>query len=123
MELSFSIRGMQKHSLLLAKFLAQKGCRIVLVHCGGGLFSENLKISSSDELKNIEEICIKFPKTDPFPGHYVRENKAYSRDIFVELEGRLNEFDLIYGQGFTAWHFIKENINANSGPFGEFFMA
>lgn len=106
----FQLGGMQKHSLLLAKFLAQKGCRIVLVHCGGVDYSpENFKnLFTSDELKNIEDICIKFPKTDPFPGHYVRENKAYSRDIFVELEGRLNEFDLIYGQGFTAWHFIKE---------------
>jgi glycosyltransferase involved in cell wall biosynthesis len=106
----FQLGGMQKHSLLLAKFLAQKGCKVVVLHCGGVDYSpQNFQAAFSDEeLKNIEEIYIKFPKTDPFPGHYIRENKVYSRNAFDELEERIDQFDLIYGQGFTAWHFIKE---------------
>ncbi|NOQ74757.1 MAG: glycosyltransferase [Crocinitomix sp.] len=106
----FQIGGMQKHSLILAKLLANSQIQVHLMHCGGNEYSpEKFKeLFTEDEFNFIAETVVKFPKTDPFPGHYIRENKAYSRNAFLELEDQLHEFDLIYAQGFTGWRFIRE---------------
>lgn len=106
----FQIGGMQKHSLILAKLLAGSQIHIHLLHCGGNEYSpEKFKeLFTSTEFNFITETVVKFPKTDPFPGHYIRENKAYSKNAFLELEDQLNEFDLVYAQGFTGWRFIRE---------------
>lgn len=106
----FQIGGMQKHSIILAKLLAKSQIHVHLLHCGGDDYSpEKFKALFTDqEFLLISETVIKFPKTDPFPGHYIRENKAYSKNAFLELEDRINEFDLIYAQGFSGWRFIRE---------------
>ena len=106
----FQIGGMQKHSLMLAKFLIKNGVHVHLVHCGGNDYSPEMFLSLFDqELQEfISETYVKFPKSDPFPGHYIRENKTYSKNAYFELESRMNEFDLVYAQGFSGWRFIKE---------------
>lgn len=106
----FQIGGMQKHSLVLARLLAKNKVHIHVVHCGGAEYSQEAFQSLFDEdiLPYVSETVVKFPKTDPFPGHYIRENKTYSKNIFLELEDQIGEFDLIYAQGFSGWRFIKE---------------
>lgn len=109
----FQLGGMQKHSLILVKLLAQRKVTVHLVHCGGANYSPEsfAALFEEEERKFITETFVKFPKTDPFPGHYIRENKAYSKNIFFELEEALCEkdsFDLIYAQGFSGWRLIKE---------------
>lgn len=109
----FQLGGMQKHSLILVKLLAQRKVTVHLVHCGGANYSPEsfAALFEEEERKFITETFVKFPKTDPFPGHYIRENKAYSKNIFFELEKVLCEkksFDLIYAQGFAGWRLIKE---------------
>ncbi|MFT5822003.1 MAG: glycosyltransferase involved in cell wall biosynthesis [Crocinitomix sp.] len=106
----FQIGGMQKHSLILAKLLASSQIQVHLLHCGGNDYSsEKFKeLFTESEFNFITETVVKFPKTDPFPGHYIRENKAYSKNAFLELEDQLNDFDLIYAQGFSGWRFIRE---------------
>ena len=106
----FQIGGMQKHSLILAKFLAKNQINVHLIHCGGDGYSNEAFFELFDEQEKmfIEETFVEFTKTDPFPGHYIRENKAYSRNAFLKMEDRLAEFDLIYAQGFSGWRFIKE---------------
>lgn len=106
----FQLGGMQKHSLLLVKMLAKANQTIEVVHCGGKDYSSESfsALFTIEEQSKIQETYVKFPKTDPFPGHYIRENKAYSKNAYFELEDRIKTFDLIYAQGFTGWHFIKE---------------
>jgi len=106
----FQLGGMQKHSLMLARQFADRGIEIHLVHCGGLNYSPEAfqDLFTADQRNYLTESFVKFPKTDPFPGHYIRENKAYSKNIYFELEDEIQSFDLIYAQGFTAWHFIKE---------------
>jgi glycosyltransferase involved in cell wall biosynthesis len=106
----FQLGGMQKHSLMLIQQFADRGIDLRVVHCGGLNYStESFQgLFSQEQQKHISETYIKFPKTDPFPGHYIRESKAYSKNAYFELESDLHSFDLIYAQGFTAWHFIKE---------------
>ena len=106
----FQLGGMQKHSLVLAKLLAKEKNHLHIVHCGGENYNSNafLELFDSDEREYVEETVVKFARTDPFPGHYIRENKMYSKNIYFEFEDSISSFDLIYAQGFTGWRFIKE---------------
>ena len=104
----FQLGGMQKHSYILSKLLLERGVELCVYHCGGvgyssDAFSDLFKASST----RIQERVIPFPKLGKLPGHYIRENKKYSELIFKDSLDRLEEFDLIYAQGFTGWHFIK----------------
>lgn len=105
--------GMQKHSYYLAKYLAKNQVRITLYHCT--MDQKRLDNNGADstaftkvELQYIDFRYFQFPKTDVFPGHYVRENKAYSSLIYEDIKQQLGQFDLVYAQGYTGWRFIKE---------------
>jgi glycosyltransferase involved in cell wall biosynthesis len=105
----FQLGGMQKHSLVLSKLLALNGVKLQVYHCGGQDYSQELFMSAyKDAADHVQESMIPFPKLDKLPGHYIRENKRYSQMIYEDVKSKLGEFDLIYAQGFTAWHFIKE---------------
>ncbi len=112
----FQLGGMQKYALTLARLLLKNNVNIHVVHCGGEGYNKD-KFQSLFEgyaVGEVKETVVKFPKTDPFPGHYIRENKVYSKNIFLEMKDHLNSFDLIYAQGFSGWRFIKEK---NMGTF------
>ena len=107
----FQLGGMQRHSALLCEHFSNRGVVITMVHCGGVDYSvENFKEKFSSDL--VEELLIPFHRTDSFPGHYVRESKKYSKEIYNSVKERLKLFDLIYAQGFTPWYFLKAK---NSG--------
>lgn len=115
----FQLGGMQKHSLILARLLADHGIYVHLVHCGGEGYSEQQfkTLFTKARQAYITETVIAFPKMDPFPGHYLRENKRYSNHIYdqiaVDQKGNENPYDLVYAQGFTGWEFIKERKAGN----------
>lgn len=106
----FQIGGMQKYALTLAKQLLRNGIELHIVHCGGENYTtENFNnLFSEQERTKLTETHVKFPKTDPFPGHYIRESKMYAKNVFFEVEDQLNDFDLVYAQGFAGWWCIKE---------------
>jgi hypothetical protein len=107
----FQLGGMQKHSLILTKLLSERGVDLHIVHCGGENYSTT-KFFESYSNSNVEETMIPFPESGKLPGHYLRENKQYSKLIFKEFEKELSDFDLIYAQGFTAWHFLRAKKKA-----------
>lgn len=99
---------MQKHSTILSSLLVEKGNEVTVVHCGGKDYSADSFTKLYPANGEVEEVYIPFPKTDSLPGHYIRENKLYSKHIYTKLKDRLDDFDIIYSQGFTAWHLLKE---------------
>jgi glycosyltransferase involved in cell wall biosynthesis len=103
----FKIGGMQKHSTILTDLLLKKGVAVTLVHPGGDTYKKEAFKELFGGSDAIDEIRLHFPKRDPLPGHYIRENKEYSKQIYLKVQDRINEFDIIYAQGFTAWHFLK----------------
>lgn len=122
----FVIGGMQKHSTLLINELARKGCSLTVIHPGGKDFSEAVLESVFSEYSTIEFILVPFPKFMKFPGHYIRENKAYSKQAFEILKSRLNLYDIIYCQGLTGYFFVTQKVNTipviiNLHGYGEFF--
>ena len=116
----FQIGGMQKHSIILAQHLAEKGCQLHLVHCGGENYSHKKMRSlfPSTSWSNIRETVIPFPELDGLPGHYIRENKRYSKQAYLAIKKEIKDnneatFDLVYAQGFTGWYFINERDQGN----------
>lgn len=110
----FQLGGMQKHSLIMTRLLAEREVWMRVYHNGGSAYSPlAFEANYGAEFKHITECCIEWPELDNFPGHYIRENKRYSELIYNDCKDILNEFDLVYAQGFTGWHFIKEKKKGN----------
>lgn len=109
----FVIGGMQKHSLNLIQNLTIQNVDVHAVHCGGKDYSsQNFeKLFDEFQFDKIQETVIEFPKSGLLPGHYLRENRKYSKLIFDKFEKIISEFDLIYAQGFTGSYFIKAGKN------------
>ena len=111
----YNIGGMQNHSYLLTKLLAQNNCKITLVHCGFfnniNFFEDYADIFSPSEIKNITPVFIPFMSNGKIPGHYIKESKLYSENIKKHFGINLSKFDLIYAQGFTGWNFLNNNQN------------
>jgi glycosyltransferase involved in cell wall biosynthesis len=116
----FVTGGMQKHSYYLAKFLTRMNVDVHLVHCSNDLNTIDVKEHPEFDDFNHEKITFKsykFPSQGMFIGHYVRENKRYSEMIYTDLKDQLDDFNLIYCQGFTGWSFIqKSNRNKINAP-------
>lgn len=105
----FQIGGMQKHSLILSRLLAERGVWMRLYHIGGKDYSpDEFQLLYGSEISYISEKVIPWPQATRLPGHYVRENKKYSELIFNDVKETLHEYDLIYAQGFTGWYFILQ---------------
>lgn len=108
----FTMGGMQKHSYFLAKYFSLSNVKVEVVHCSDNMIKDELSFSEFDDF-NQSEVSFKhftFPKLDSLPGHYLRESKAYSHNLYEFYKDKLSEFDAIYAQGFTAWSFIKKSV-------------
>ena len=111
----YVLGGMQKHSLILSKLLAQKGHQVTLVHCGytnQQEFNEDYStLFTPEELKNLNIEFVPFIIIGKLPGHYIKANKHYSSLLFNKYKKKLASFDLIYAQGFTSYHFLNNFKN------------
>lgn len=108
----FVMGGMQKHSYYLVKYLSQNGVQIEVAHCteDADYYCKELKTVN---MENVTLREFNFSSSDKLPGHYIRSNKTYSSKIYQYYANKLNEFDLIYAQGFVGWRFIKERKKGN----------
>jgi glycosyltransferase involved in cell wall biosynthesis len=116
----FVVGGMQKHSHYLAAFLARQGVEVVLLHCvHTANIPEREEVLKALDLPNdasIEIIGRRFPRMGNMPGHYLRESYADSIEVFKFLKPRLNEFDVIYSKGFTAWELLNRKRKGLQTP-------
>jgi glycosyltransferase involved in cell wall biosynthesis len=108
----FVIGGMQQHSTKMVKCLLEKGVEIHLIHT-----TLDSSIPQSSEVENtfshrkaLKTTFIPFPSKDQFIGHYIRNSKLYSKEVFKVVEQNLMDFDFVYAQGFTAHEFLKRKI-------------
>lgn len=106
--------GMQVHSYQFCLALLQQGCKVDLFHCLPK--SKNI-VSWPDAIqkyinKELRIHTVEFPVSIKFPGHYLYNSFRFSKNIHKQLKPLLNDVDLIYAQGLTAWHLLlnREDI-------------
>ncbi len=105
----YVLGGMQKHSFYLCKYLAQNKVNIDLVHFNNSNYDINkLEFFTDEEKKYINSIIVNFPKSFPFPGHYIYNSYKHSKLIFETLKNNINAYDFIYTKGFTGWYLINQ---------------
>ncbi|MCW3082863.1 MAG: glycosyltransferase family 1 protein [Bacteroidetes bacterium] len=113
----YVIGGIQKHSFYLAKYFALNKIEVDLYHTANDLSkADSLDCFSEEEKKYIHSYTIPFPKLDKFPGHYIRETKAYSETIFEKLKQN-TPVDFIYIQGLCGMK-LFENKHELKTPAG-----
>jgi glycosyltransferase involved in cell wall biosynthesis len=119
----FVVGGMQRHSYFLAKWLVKTGNQVVLYHCvpeGKAEVSLDTLISALDliegEEERLEAFCVTFPKSDIFPGHYLRASKKLSDVYLKHYTDTQPSVDFIYSKGFAAYSFLKAREKGVSLP-------
>lgn len=100
--------GMQRHSRALAEQLAAHGVETT-VYLPAVPGYERV----ADDLQptpNLRLVPVELPRPRRFPGHYLAEQYAFSRSIAARLPE--TRPDVIYAQGFTAWHILRTPSSA-----------
>ncbi len=105
----YVLGGMQKHSYYLCKYLAQQNVYVDLYHFNQSNYDiSKLEFFTEEERIYINSIIIDFPKSLPFPGHYIYNSYKHSKLIFEAIKDKLPIYDFIYTKGFTGWYLINQ---------------
>ncbi len=105
----YVLGGMQKHSYYLCKYLAQQHVQVHLFHFNQSSYDiALLEFFSEEERRYITATVIEFPKSLPFPGHYLYNSYRHSKRVFKTLGPKVKEYDFIYTKGFTGWYLIEQ---------------
>ena len=113
----FVTGGMPKHSFYLAKYLAKKEVNVDLYHPVHEHRREPDKLNgfAQDEERFINSVPVDYPEEGKLPGHYLSEQLEYSKRVFEKLSANQNA-DVIYVQGFTGWHLLKQKEKGTPCP-------
>ena len=117
----YVLGGMQKHSYYLCKYLAQKKVKIDLFHFNQSNYDITaLEFFTAEEKEYITSYLVDFPKSLPFPGHYLYNSYRHSKLVFEQIKDKLPAYDLIYTKGFTGWYLINQKFKKaiSSAPVG-----
>src|SRR6218665_1951780 len=100
----YVLGGMQKHSYYVCKYLARQKVQVDLFHFNQSDFEiQKLEFFTPEELQYIKARVIPFPKSLPFPGHYLYNSWRYSKQVYKAIGPELLSYDFIYTKGFTGW--------------------
>lgn len=103
----YVLGGMQKHSWYLCKYLAQNKVQVDLFHFNQSSYDiSKLEFFTEEEKKYVNAITLAFPRSLPFPGHYLYNSYRYSKLVYDQIKDHLMDYDIIYTKGFTGWHLI-----------------
>jgi glycosyltransferase involved in cell wall biosynthesis len=101
--------GMQKHSRLLAEYLALSESKVCVFHYAEKEISEKEVRRQFSEKANANLTFRSFVYTDTgrLPGHYLRAQRAMSKKYFESIISEGLEFDFIYSKGFMGWELLQ----------------
>src|SRR5688572_7118486 len=104
----YVLGGMQKHSYYLCKYLAKQKIEVDLFHFNQSNYDISLQeFFSEEERKYIRSHVVEFPRSLPFPGHYLYNSYRYSKRIYHLLKEHVSSYDYIYTKGFSGWCIIN----------------
>ncbi len=117
----FVMGGMQKHSRLLAEYLALSGHQVCVYHYSDHKLEEDeVRTHFSNEANaNLTFRHFIYKDTGLLPGHYLRAQKEMSGKYLQAFLHEKYEFDFIYTKGFMGWELLKQrNALGVSTPLG-----
>lgn len=105
----FQMGGMQRHSRLLAEYLALEGVSISIysVAQSGKSPEDVLRSFSPMAQPHIRVELFPFPPSHGLPGHYLRANKLFAQTLTEAFWPLRGEFDFVLTKGFTGWELGK----------------
>jgi glycosyltransferase involved in cell wall biosynthesis len=110
----YVIGGMQKHSRLLAEYLARSGNQVTIYHCVDANMSirdEDVRNSfSSAASKNITVRTFFYEDKGKLPGHYLRAQKILSKEYFNVMQKEVIIPDFVYTKGFVGHELLNKRI-------------
>ena len=111
----YVIGGMQKHSYLLAKHLAENHSLVIYHFKNSKIEQADFDSYANAFTSNITLIEMPFEENVFLPGHYLRANFRYSRSVLNHLLS--NQFpDIIICKGFTAFEIVKYRMRRTDFP-------
>lgn len=105
----FVVGGMQKHATYIIRQLAGTEHQIDVIITDKGITdaAQAEKVFWQNSVPdNIRFHVVPFPKLFRFPGHYVVASYLYSRRVSKKITQKISTFDIIYGKGFSLWHYL-----------------
>src|SRR5688572_6894750 len=99
---------MQKHSSILIGYLAKLGATSTVIYPEEKEYTRSQISAHFGAVSSLEFRSVPFVDNGRLPGHYVRANKRYSQKVLETVRDELQQFDLIYAQGFTGRAFIEQ---------------
>jgi glycosyltransferase involved in cell wall biosynthesis len=113
----YVIGGMQTYALNVVRYLIKDGFAVDLYH----FKSTNLGIPLSDlfteeEQRHLRVFESNFPKFMRLPGHYLRESKQYSKQLFELWLPTKDEVDFVLTQGFCGGHYLDQKSKGVALP-------
>lgn len=111
----FVVGGIQRHSALLARSLAEAGVEVTVFHPAFPGGAEPPDWASVD-CGRIKLVSIEQPLEDRFPGHYVRGRRALSEAMLAQYRASDMTADFIYAQGLTGLAFVAARKQDRSLP-------
>jgi glycosyltransferase involved in cell wall biosynthesis len=110
--LPFVMGGMQKHSRLLVEYFGRQGVEVMLYHYSeNNVSDEEVKAQFSDEVnRKLSFKTFQYLDQGKLPGHYLRAQKAMSKQYLDQYLSDNVEYDFIYTKGFMGWAMIEQRV-------------
>jgi len=109
----FVLGGMQKHAAYIIKHLAGGEHHVDVIipdHSAGSAEEAASLFWENRAPDNIRFHVIPYPKLPRFPGHYVVASYLYSRRITNYFSHKISTADIVFGKGYTLWHWLARPI-------------
>lgn len=116
----YAMRGMQRHSRMLAEHLVGVGAEVTLFHTT----FDPLRARAASSLEGFPESLrsrivpefVPYPRVRRFPGHYLVEEWRYSAACLRRYLDHAASADFIYAQGLTGWAFLRSSQRRGKLP-------
>lgn len=103
--------GMQRHSAMLTQYLPKQGVELSVFHTAHNAHAigkaRDWENSLSTSNVKVYPTFVDYPTRGRFPGHYLRDSRAYSRRLLATYLQAGSDHDFIYAKGLTGGAFIE----------------
>ncbi|MBB04269.1 MAG: hypothetical protein CML03_01895 [Pseudooceanicola sp.] len=103
------VGGIQRHSALLARYLAEAGVDVTVFQLDPGISGEPVAIAPEPGVGagTVSVESVEVPREDPLPGHYLRGRRKQSAAMLARYRSLGLTADFVYAQGLLGIAFAQ----------------